>query len=279
MASLSVQLAVLAELEDPLRGSQIGERLGVEEFEVEEAVSDLEAAGLVEREGFGAKTRLVPTTPELARLASSVRSSLPTAGWQALFGAERVQLVHVVDEVGRLEVAAEVLDEPVEAVEDAVYRLLELGVLEGPQTYGVADEHGDLRELLAEIDELRARGFVRELDVGAEILWHLGPEILFSSGAEVSDPTVTYGGPTLFEEWTGQNLADRVYHHRTLRDLDASDAILQTLLALGSGEDVIQHCLELYASEATPTFREKAQIYGLEDVADRIVQAGSGEPG
>jgi DNA-binding Lrp family transcriptional regulator len=131
MSWLSIQLAVLAQLESPTPASGVADRLGVDEHTVEQAVTELEDAGLVEREGFGAKTRLVPVSPTMPRLADRVSGELSDEAWRALFDEERARVACVVHVVGRVEVAAHVLDAPADAVRANVYDLVEAGVLEG----------------------------------------------------------------------------------------------------------------------------------------------------
>lgn len=277
MSSLALQLAVLAELEEPRSTSEVAERLDVVEVDVEEAVSELEVAGLVEREGFGAKTRLVPVTPELARRADQVRSALSAAAWRALFGRERAQRTHVLARVGRLELAADVLDEPVESLRADAYELVEAGVLVEDGGFGLDPGTPALGELLAEVDALRAERWVASLDVDGRVRWHLGPEIVFTAERPVDDPEVTYGGPSLFaDHGVPVDVGEDVYA-RTHRALDASDAILQATLTHPEEDRVREACRELYAQAATPTFREKARIYGVEAVAEAIRrEAGQG---
>lgn len=270
VSSLAVQLAVLAELDEPRPTSAVAARLSVVEVDVEEAVSELEAAGLVEREGFGAKTRLVPATPELARAASQVRSSLSAAAWQALFGRERAQQAHVLDRLGRLELAADVVDEPVESLRADAYELVEVGVLVEEEGFRLDPGTPALAKLLAEIDALRAERWVAALDVDGRVRWHLGPEAVFTATGPVDDPEVTYGGPSLFADHGLAVEVDEDVYCRTRRTLDASDAILQATLTHPDDEAVREACLELYAAAATPTFREKARIYGVEAEAEAI---------
>lgn len=275
MPSLAIQLAVLAGLEEPRSTIALAEDLDIAEVQVEEAVTGLEEAGLVEREGFGAKTQLVPVDPRLPRLAGEVRSAVATDAWQVLFGEERAQLAYVLDRVPRLELAAHVLDEPVETLRGEAFDLVEAGVLSA-DPFRLDAAVPSLGELLTEIDALRARSWARARASDAEVLWHLGPEILFRSQAAVTDPEVTYGGPALFADhglaWEGP---EDVYA-RTRRNVDASDAILQSLLACPEDEDVRAACRRLLAEEPTPTFTEKARIYGLEAEAEELRGEGRG---
>lgn len=274
MSSLSRQLAVVAALEEPLATGAVAKRLDVEEFEVEEAVTELEAAGLVEREGFGAKTRLVPVGPELPRLASRVREGLSEAAWRALFVHERARLAYVLDQVGSLELAAFVLDEPVEAVRGQAFDLVEVGAVE-TEPFALADHPAALGDLLAEIDALRARRWVDELDVEGEVVWHLGPEIVFTATPPVPHAEVTYGGPSLFaDHGIEAPVAEDVYC-RTRRSLDATDAILQALLTHGDDEAVREACRRVYEAEEPGTLADRARIYGLQAAASELErQAG-----
>lgn len=278
MASLATQLAVLATLEEPMPTSAVAEELAIEEVEVEAAVTSLEEAGLVEREGFGAKTRLIPVVPELPRRADAARSELSPDAWTALFVEERAELAYVLDHVARLELAATVLDAPVEAVRADVHDLAEAGIVTGGDGLHLDPGLPALAELLAEIDALRARRRVHRLDPAAEVRWHLGPEVLFTAGPGIRDPEVTYGGASLFADHGIELEPSSPVYCRTLRDLDASDAILQALLVAPDDDDEVQAaCLELYEREPTPTFREKACIYGLEEEAAEFrgeVEAG-----
>lgn len=262
MASLAVQLAVLAELEEPRSTIALAERMDLEEVRVEEAVSGLEEAGLVEREGFGAKTELAPVDPDLARRAGEVRAQLSAEQWQAVFEAGRAQLAYVLDRVPRLELAAYVLGEPVEAVRGEAYDLVEAGVL-AAEPFQLAPSTGSLAQLLADIDALRAHRWVNEIVPEGEVLWHLGPELVFQAPGPIGHAEVGYGGASLLaDQGIEVDVAGETYT-RTHRELDASDAILQSLLAHPDDEDVRAACRQLYAQASTPTFAEKATIYGL----------------
>lgn len=277
MTSLATQLSVLASLEEPKPASAVAEELDVEEVEVEEAVTSLEEAGLVEREGFGAKTRLVPVVPELPRRADAARSELSPEAWRALFVDGRAELAYVLDQVARLELAAYVLDEPVETVRGDVYDLVEAGVVTGSDPFQLEPGLPALGQLLAEVDALRARRWVQRLDPRAEVRWHLGPDVLFTAGEGIQHPEVTYGGASLFaDHGVPMETAETVYI-RTRREVDASDAIMQALLLAPDDEEVREACVELYAREPMPTFREKTQIYGLEEEAEELRREA--EPG
>lgn len=274
MVSLAVQLAVLARLDEPRSTGAIADELVLAEVDVEEAVGGLEAAGLVEREGFGAKTRLVPAAPEIARRAGQVHAQLDREAWQALFDRERAQLAHVLARLGRLELAAAVLGEPVEAVRADAYELVEAGVM-ADEPFALVAAMPALGELLAEIDELRARQWVRERAREAEVVHHLGPEIVFTAEASIGEPDVGYGGVSLLGDHGAEVEPEQATYCRTHRDLDASDAILQALLTHPEDERVLEACRAVFVREPTPTFREKAQIYGLEDQAAAIHREGA----
>jgi hypothetical protein len=267
--SLATQLAVLAELEEPRSTIALSEALAIAEIEVEEAVTELEAAGLVEREGFGAKTRLVPVGPELPRLASRAREGSSQAAWRELFLHERARLAYVLDAVGSLELAAFVLDEPVEAVRGQAFDLVEVGVLDA-EPFRLSDHPAALRELLTEIDALRARRWVDDLDVGGEVVWHLGPEIVFTATPPVQHPEVTYGGPSLFADYGVEAPATEDVYCRTRRSIDATDAILQALLTHGDDEAVREACRRLYEAEQPGRLADHARIYGLQAEATEL---------
>jgi hypothetical protein len=202
-----------------------------------------------------------------------VRSSTSEAAWQALFAHSRVQLAHVLTRVGRLELAAYVLDEPVEAVRADVYELAEAGVVADTDPYRLDPGVPALAELLTEIDALRARRWAREIDPEAEVRWHLGPEIVFTAPGPVNHPDVTYGGASLFDDHGIElDVPENVYC-RTKRSLDASDAILQSLLLAAGDEDVREACRRLAEREPLGTLAEKALIYGLEDEVAELREA------
>jgi hypothetical protein len=272
VSSLALPLAVLAELAEPRSTIALAETLDRDQVDVEQAISRLEEAGLVEREGFGAKTELVPVGPDLPRWAGQARSAMSGDAWQALFGEQRAQLAYVLDAVPRLELAACVLDEHVEAIRGDAFDLVEVGVL-ATEPLRLDPAIAGLADLLAAIDALRAREWVQARTPEGKVVWHLGPEIVFRADPPVNDPEVAYGGPSAFDDhglaWDGPE----DLYVRTRRTLDASDAILQSLLVYPDDEDVREACRELFASEPTPTFDEKAEIYGLGDDARDLGEA------
>jgi hypothetical protein len=267
VVSLSLQLRVLAVLDEPRHASEVADVLGEDEFAVTEAVDELEAGGLVDSEGFGAKVRFVAAEPELVRLAGDVRDRLSERAFSEVFAGDRARVLSVVDRVGDLGQAARVLDRSTQSVQGAVEAFREVGVVDEKS---IPIGYDSLRALLVRVDERRARRGVEALAADAWLVWHLGPEWLFVSKMEIAAPEVAYGGFAAIDdpELDAPPTEGTVYY-RTHRELGLADAICQALVIDGR-ERVRAACAGALKREQPAELDAAARLYGVEDAIEAI---------
>lgn len=263
------QLATLASLGEPKTTSGLARENGRPYETVYKAVRDLEKRGVITTHREGRALVATPRSLALSSLARSLIFDFPRQDWGRVFHGDRPMLLHVLDVTHDPELAAEMCGKSRSLVYHAIKTHAERGLLVGKAgRYSLNPRIQPLRELLGEMDRVGADHRLHGIDPEARRIWSLGPEILY---ATTQDEAPSGTQPAALSSFPAYGLdlitGDRAYRVVIKRELDAADAILQTLLVEPTSRINRSYAALLFEKAKPANLERKAMIYGLEKEA------------
>lgn len=267
------RLAILASLDEPKPIRAIVEENALPYQTVYTAAKGLESEGIVTSRKEGKARILSPGSPALSGLARALLFDHSRDDWGQVFRGDRPVLLHVLHRVGRPSLVADVMDKAERTIHHAIETHAPKGLLikEGNE-YRINPRLGALVEMLGEWSKLRSHTILQKVAPKGRLVWALGPELLFRADEAPRDETVHPAALTSFAQYgIDLMMPGHEYYHRTHRQPDAGDAILQALLAKPESKRERSYAALLYEKENPPDLAFKAHIYGLKDEAEAII--------
>lgn len=268
----STKLALLAALSDARPVGSLSEATGYPRQRIRRVAKELADQGLVTTRKDGRELVVAPASPSLPSLARALLDEYPDQDWGSILHGDRALLLHVLDHVHRIRLTAEVMDQTPGGVHYTAKTLAPRGILTKEDgRYRIHPRHQVLREFVEEIAKVRAHHRVSDLVSDGRIFWHLGPEVLFrSSEPDLEDDDIHVGALSAFARYDVELVTESNYYVLSKRGLDASDAILQTLLVQPGDRINRTYCALVYEKELPDDLIRKAPIYGLEEEAQAL---------
>ncbi len=282
------QLAVLASLDQSHSIAELATLNGRPNATIRSAVKRLEKSHLVKSQAVGRERMVQAASPLLVANARALIFEVGRPDWARVFYGERPQVLHVLNQIGRAPLTAEVLAKPRRTIYQIIEDMAERGIVtvgsgrrtiakqsweDGPRVpgggfassgtkYGINVRLKPLADFLKSADEIAAHHRLATMDPHARLLWHLGPELFYGSDSQNHGEQV--GGPSALSALGIDLMTSRTYYHRCLRKLTSSDAILQTLLVDPQSKINRSYAALAYEKSDPRDLLEKALIYGLE---------------
>lgn len=268
------QLAILASLDEAKAVQEVVDENALPYQTVYTAAKQLEADGILTSHKEGKQRILSPASSTLPGLARTLRLDYSRDDWDQVFRGDRPLLLHVLHEVGRPSLVAEVMDKAERTVHHAIQTHAPRGILvkEGNE-YRINPRLDALVEMVAELARLRARQILHEIAPEGRMVWTLGPEFLFRADEDPDDETVEAGALSRFAHHGIDLMMPQAgYYYRAKRELDVTDTILQALLVDTESKRNRSYAALLYEQERPDDLVFKSHIYGLEEQAQAIVR-------
>ncbi len=273
MPDAPVALRILASLEHPKAAAALAREHGLPRGTAWKTIASLAHDGLIQTHIEGRD--LVASSPSRAipGLAATLLTDFPNQDWRLVFYGDRPTTLRVLDQIGRPGLAALVLGKSRRTVQHGIRLMAERGVVtKTGGRYQINPRIRPLGQLLDELDNARAHQQTRRVDKDARLLWYLGPEWLVRSRRPLDEPQLGPGALSLFAEYRVPLMMARdQYYFRTMRTLDAADAILQGLLVEPDSAVNRSYCAVVYEKNRPDNLETKARIYGLEQEAQRLI--------
>lgn len=244
------------------------------------AVQTLARQGLV-RVGHEGKRALVqPATEALGALAAAlVRKDHPA--WPHVFRGDRVLLLHALQRLHDIPLAAAVTGYARPSAYQAARQLAEKGILRHQRgDYRIHRQHGDLQDLVEEWTRVRAHHRCRRLHREARLIHHVGPEAFFRAPGTI--PETEPAGLSAFAQH-GIDIvpAEPRTHALAVRPLGAADHVCQALCAAPDDPITRSYAALLWERDRSPLDDAK-RIYNVTAEADalqRYVQSRQDQDG
>lgn len=263
------KLALLSTLDDARPVGALAEATGYPRQRIRRVAKKLEDEGLVTTRKDGRELVVAPTSTSLPSLARALLDEYPDQDWGSILHGDRPLLLHVLDHVGRIRLTAEVMDQTPGGVHYTAKTLAPRGILTKEEgRYHIHSRHRALREFVDEIAKTHAHHRAHDLASDARVLWYLGPEVLLrSKEPDLLEEEVQVGALSALADYGVDLVTEANYYVLSDRELDASDAILQTLLVQPGDRIHRSYAALVYERELPDNLLRKAPIYGLEDEA------------
>ncbi len=228
----------------------------------------LHARGLLRLRRVGPELVVDPMEPRIPRESRRLLEDPPRKGWGPLFAGSRPEAFAVLDRVGSVVLAADVMGMTRAALHKAAQDWKDQGILEGSGSHHHATRP-DIREFLDGYCRCKALHRLRSIDPDAELRWHLGPELLFWTPHSALRPPAVPAGPSAAAAHGVTTFGPGSHGALTRRVFDAADAALQTLL-VGANDPLLRSAAALLAEKAGFDLRRKAALYGLQAAVDEV---------
>jgi hypothetical protein len=266
------ELSMLASAAQPKDIKELAEENALSYQTAYAAVRSLEDQGLVKTWRDGKKRVVQPSDPALSGLAQILLFESPRQDLDRLFHGDRLLQFHALHKVQRPDLAALITNRTPRAVYQTIQDFAPSGFLvRTEEGFQLHPRQANYWRFIEDVARLHGASQVQEIAKDGVLVWYLGPEFIFKSREEVQAPRVHRAGFDRFAEFGIELIGGefRAYHWAH-RELDASDAVFESIILNGDTPTHRSYCALLLEAQQPSDFLKKAEIYGMRAFAEAL---------